>query len=630
MNTEFTNRELLIIGYLKKSSEYVTSASLASYFGVSSRTIKKDLERISEIVNQDGEYLISLRGKGYLLQSNYPYVIGDTGLVKFKDLILNNYDRVAYLTQKILLAKEFLRYEDLADEIFVSYSTLSRYMQRVQELFVRYDLEIIRKPNRGIYVTGDEVKLRLAISDCFYHNFISRLSAYNQGTYDKDATKLALIRGVVKSVTSNHHIDLNDSMVNDIAIHTIIAVSRIEAESRLHYAQTFNTHYSDSIERRVATELLNLLSGAHTKVSFTDNTIKYIAYQLSLKKMIRTVEGETDANEAGLCLKHVVAEIADNFGIDLSGQTALLHALLLHIIQLKKRVDYQVPIQGHEIFDNFRNYLFAAKMTISAAKIISRELLSAELPIGEYGYLILYFQSAIEVIGYAPKVIGLYTAHNRAEQLLYSARINRIKSPRLTVRTIENPESPQADVDILISSRDIKNSYAAKTLVIKDANRLTSKQLEGNSLNYELSQQIIGKYVNEYSFLRIKARSKADVDEQIRQYFVKIDNLKAEALWQLDYKEVGNGLVHIHDIKRILRRNLCLVVALDTPILWDNTVVKVLIMIKTKRDGDKDLNFLCTLFSALMNDPESIEAVYSATDAKQLFNVISALNKRLK
>ncbi len=41
----------------------------------------------------------------------------------------------------------------------------------------------------------------------------------------------------------------------------------------------------------------------------------------------------------------------------------------------------------------------------------------------------------------------------------------------------------------------------------------------------------------------------------------------------------------------------CYVCILKTPILWEQDIIKVLVMIKTKRDGDKNLSLLCRIVS---------------------------------
>ena len=59
---------------------------------------------------------------------------------------------------------------------------------------------------------------------------------------------------------------------------------------------------------------------------------------------------------------------------------------------------------------------------------------------------------------------------------------------------------------------------------------------------------------------------------------------------------MGNGIAHIQDLGRILKNAGCYVCILKTPILWEQDIIKVLVMIKTKRDGDKNLSLLYDVF----------------------------------
>ena len=82
---------------------------------------------------------------------------------------------------------------------------------------------------------------------------------------------------------------------------------------------------------------------------------------------------------------------------------------------------------------------------------------------------------------------------------------------------------------------------------------------------------------------------------------------------ELDWKnafranEVGNGIAHIQDLGRILKNAGCYVCILKTPILWEQDIIKVLVMIKTKRDGDKNLSLLCRIVSNWASSPEKVE-----------------------
>ena len=621
MKENFSNRELIIITYLKENNRYITSDELASYVGVSNRTVKKDLAHIKSIVNNKEICLTSSTRKGYKFLSKQKPLSRDENIVKDKDMILNNYDQIAYLTQELLLAKKFLRYEDLASEIFVSYSTLNRYMKKVKLLFSQYNLKVIKKPGKGIYITGEEMQMRLAISDYFYHSFLSYLSNFEQNLYNKDSELLKKITNIVYDEVSAAGLRMNSKMIIDISIHVVIAFNRIFKEAALNFPAKFDFEYLGLKEAAVAKHVLQRSQNFFSEHVFTDKTIEYIAYHINLKKYINKEDIIEDKNLAiNNTVTGVVKEIKNNFGIDLFSQIDVLCSLKLHLIQLQRRVNNNVFIQGKDTFKYFRNYLFAAKLTISAAKIISENLLSQSLPLSEYGYLILYFQSALEGIRRStPRFIGLYTENDRSKELIFLKKLNAIKSDKTKVKIIRSKALISNTFDLVISSAPIATKHS---LVINNVNQLTQEKVEENYFNKNSNLEILSKYVRKESILKMNASNKHEVNKKIFYYLKRLNFIKKDVINEFEYEEIGNGLVHVQDLYKVIKHDLCLLVILEKPILWNNTVVKMLILIKTKKDGDKDLPLLCEVFSKWSNDLDKIEKTYHVQDFKSLLKLL--------
>ena len=72
--------------------------------------------------------------------------------------------------------------------------------------------------------------------------------------------------------------------------------------------------------------------------------------------------------------------------------------------------------------------------------------------------------------------------------------------------------------------------------------------------------------------------------------------------------------MHFQDLHRIVREEMCFIVVLKHPVLWNKDIVRVLIITKTKRDGDKDLPVICRLISRWSNKTENIEHLVTSKD----------------
>ena len=81
--------------------------------------------------------------------------------------------------------------------------------------------------------------------------------------------------------------------------------------------------------------------------------------------------------------------------------------------------------------------------------------------------------------------------------------------------------------------------------------------------------------------------------------------------------EIGNGVVHLQDIKNQVDKPVCLLAILEQPIIWDQTEVRVLLFIKTKKDGDNDLYVLCELFSRWVNNKNKVQSLIEEINFKE-------------
>ncbi|WP_429976106.1 HTH domain-containing protein [Enterococcus sp. DIV0086] len=142
MEYHFSNRELLLLDYLQQN-DFVTSEEAANYLSVSKRTIKKDLSHLKDIINKNEEILTSKPAKGYYLSQKYPFNNEGFALSRNKDLILNNYDRIAYLIQRLLLLKRPILYEQLADELFISISSLKKIWLKLEHYYGNINLKLL-------------------------------------------------------------------------------------------------------------------------------------------------------------------------------------------------------------------------------------------------------------------------------------------------------------------------------------------------------------------------------------------------------------------------------------------------------------------------------------------------------
>ena len=145
-------KEKQIIQYLiKDKDKFVTSKELAAQLGCSDRTIRTYYKTLVEKLDfYSGIDLISKQGYGYKLD-----IVDDDTYADFLEenhinAHHNNYqnitdisDRYNYLLNKLLFEQNEIYFDDLADKLFVSRSTLSSDFKKIRQIISEEDYTLV-------------------------------------------------------------------------------------------------------------------------------------------------------------------------------------------------------------------------------------------------------------------------------------------------------------------------------------------------------------------------------------------------------------------------------------------------------------------------------------------------------
>ena len=71
--------------------------------------------------------------------------------------------RIAYLLNRLIETEDFLRMDDLSEEVGVSRGTVVKDLKTLKEMINDFDEKITGTPNKGLRIIGDELELRLLL-----------------------------------------------------------------------------------------------------------------------------------------------------------------------------------------------------------------------------------------------------------------------------------------------------------------------------------------------------------------------------------------------------------------------------------------------------------------------------------
>lgn len=144
----------------------ITPADIAAHFDVSERTLRNYVNKAN--ASLEGIAVLELkRGRGYRVRVQDRAAFEDwcTQQVATRGFFVPRTpeERVTYLLNDLLLRSDWITLQELSNILYVSKSTLSRDLQKVEERLSKYDLVLEKRSHHGIRVVGDEMSRRLCL-----------------------------------------------------------------------------------------------------------------------------------------------------------------------------------------------------------------------------------------------------------------------------------------------------------------------------------------------------------------------------------------------------------------------------------------------------------------------------------
>lgn len=321
------NRQLQIINILKTTTKPISSNALAEDIGCSTKTIQAEIKNINSIL--DNITIESFRGIGYRLVGNLNSLTNlDISITK------DDFDRVSYILKKILfLYKDHtLKIENLADEMYVSLSTIKNDLSQVKNILQEYNLKIVSKHKLGIGLEGN-------IQD--------------------------LIRCILENSINYHTIQIDDFFSEFIASN--ILVIRTELLNKLEAHNLVFTDYEFN-------NMFNFIL-LHLSLENDSDYISYINYCITIyQTKLQKQDNEASRKKILASINKFIDNLALATSIDLSNDEIFKDYLCKHIINFCIKNDLNINIKTPISNDIKSKYPFAFELASIAKRSLENDL----------------------------------------------------------------------------------------------------------------------------------------------------------------------------------------------------------------------------------------------------------------
>ena len=643
-----TSRQKNILQKLLAQDTPVTGKYLGKINQVTSRTIREDIKGLGSLLSGNGAYIYTVMGQGYeliitneSLFRNYLQKMLGNEIENGTFIPKSPEERITYLIKRLLLIDDYIKLDDLADEMYVSKSTIQNDLIPVRNILSAYDIHLESRPNYGMKVRGEELQLRFCIAE---HIFDRNEEKCNP-ILDTDLTSLSrtdleTILEIIMGQIKENHLTLSDIAINNLFIHIAIAYKRIKSGNHVTIYQADMQEILEQKEYQVAKKIVRKIE-EEFQIDFPEEETAYIAiHLLGIKMLLHTNAGDKVVeqvieDEISEIVTKALDKIESELNLGIKEDKELVLALSLHLKPAINRFKYGMNIRNPMLADIKKNYPLAFEAGIIASLAIEKHT-GTKIDENEVGYLALHIGAAIErrKLKSGPKrcLIVCASGLGTAQLIFYKLKSHFGKSLDV-VGTTEYYNLQQYnlnDIDFIISSIPIPEKIPVPVIEVNaiigdtDINKIEREVLD--------NKQNFNHYFREnLTFLRKKFGSKKEVLEFLSISLIEkglVDNNFLDALNERECvapTSYGNLVAVPHPISPRSEFTFLTVCTLDKPIIWKDKPVQFVCLLSVKKNSMEDLQDMYDGLGKITENASIVQRLIKAKTHDDFMKIVNEI-----
>lgn len=444
---------------------------LSNYFNVSPRTIRYDLDRIDDYLQEKNfDKLVRIQNRGISFSGSRTVkekLLQNLTNIDTYNYILSQQERILHIFYILLGTKEYCTVQKLANILNVSKTTVQNDI-KLLKTYINTKTEYVETvKGKGIRIIGNESALRKNASNKLLMHYSSNLSDLELVRLFSDIS-IIRIQDFVRNAERQLRTNFSDDKFNNLVIHLIIAVKRIKTGKDIVMEETELNHLSNTSEFSVAASIVNSME-KEFNISIPKSEIGYITVHL----LGNTLFDERTEND--LFLQKIVFKLIErvsslyNFHFEFDDN--LYENLFLHIQAFVYRLEHDIKINNPLLSDIKAKYPSLFNCIREAVKFLHTDW-NIQVNDEECGYLCIHFMTSYERVQYRsehkPRVLlvcatGIGTSKYILHKLhsMFDFEVKGTASLHNAYDSIANKE-----LDLVISTIPLK-SIGVKSILIQ-------------------------------------------------------------------------------------------------------------------------------------------------------------------
>ncbi|MGG5373252.1 BglG family transcription antiterminator [Enterococcus sp. AZ196] len=548
---------------------YLTSQEIASGIDVSNRTARKYLHQLEDTLKGKGLAVIEgKQGNGYRLKINKPKEFDEFYYQEVKSnyaskdirTIQESIDRQYYILNHLFFERSEVYVDCLADELYVSRSTISNDLVEIKKLLNPYLIELQSKNNKGIFVVGSEQNIRHFIMNYFFmdrlHDNLFTFSMYANLLEGISIEEIVII---VLDECRESQLKLSDFIVYNLVLHIGLAIKRIQNGFQMDIPAPMVVE-AKSVEYQTALKIITRIEET-IDLTFSAEEADYIALHLRNKITAKTIFQKAEFSEAEIRaqLLNTLKQIDQVTEYTLEDDMILIDGLMMHFIPLLTRLQNGSSMENpllEEIKSQYPDHFQVTVDYFSQMPVFQ----TYQVTDSEWAYITIHLTAAVERFYNEQKAhVLVICATGLGSSQMIKNRLEREFGTKILIeKVISYYEIANQDldhIDLIISTINLRNMVLNVPIVnvsvflreedIRNINHEISS-FKGVKLTHSLTE-------NEPSFVKERVRlikacfkpelfylidRKTEKDAVIKELVTRIERVEQQDLYESFSKQL--------------------------------------------------------------------------------------------
>ena len=629
---------------LLSENEYISVSKIASVLETSDSTIRRKIDALNDTLKESGYGCIqkSPRKGLHLVVKNSNAIpklfssFGSGSIATGRQQIDN------YLFLLLSSKDNRLTLNELSEQVYDSIPVVRKNLKVCEEWLAVFELRLNFRRNYGIFLTGSEENIRLAIKHLVLNNGLysidEAISFFARGL------DLALLKKCIFTMKDKWDLKFAEESFHSLLIYATLAIVRgrfgllnISEADRDTIPRYEEYNWSKSLFLMIEEKFF---------VKISEEETIYFSIQLLCSYLIHGGGAEENTayeydEKLKIFITRIVEVISEVLSMDLTRDRELYYGLLNHIRPAIFRMRFEKKTT--KTLSDFIKEEYKQMYRVSwALSILFEECYGINISSTELSYIALYFQASLERLS-NPVSMALVTNLGMGLNQLFANKI-RISIPKVETIAIislhDFERSMLQQYDLIVSTSDLgvvsKNVLQVGSpladkeigeiqhrIEILNNHKLKTKMKFDPSCHDLFDPQLI--------FTDVKVRDKEELLKLLSDRLVSLGHVTADYHESILKREktvstcIGNGVAIPHGNSGFANHSKVAVALLDSPLEWNmENAVDTVFLLAFKVENRDDSKLIQLFYKGFLEliETESSLGYLRSLDRDELYQYL--------